>query len=222
MQRQSLLQNYGDVTHHRSHNSTGLSSSQIEELRRIGVPEAKIQDVIDEYLDAQNNSNMYAGYKYSDVAQSDKLKRVYQGKSVSLNARLEAMSELSKSLRGQNILIAGQFPPRLLGELLGHGVALTQLDATDQYGFKPVHFYHLSRYGLRGITKVQDISDEFNVIIGHGAKANSKIYVSLIVSIILKLFPEAQRQILESDCRLPHMLAPIPAEGFKFIPHFLS
>lgn len=212
--------------HHRHHREHAPANSLVErlvEIRDMGATEDDLHEVIDSYVFEMKALTPSPGLAPTDPG------RGTAERPVDALARARALSDdqtaaenaWRDSLIGKRVLVAGEFPPHLLEEMLYAGIRVTQMHAPTEHGDTPPHFHHLAPLGLRGVTTLQEITGaEFDALLVHGAvvEGGAKILVAAIVPVVSRMLPHAERHVLESDHVAPHMLFHVAAEGFKHIP----
>lgn len=128
----------------------------------------------------------------------------------------EAEAAWRAALINKNILVAGEFPPHILEQLLAEDIAVAQIHPAHDGGFAPAHFHHLAPYGLKGFISLHDLAEiQCDIVLVHGTVIGSAIRVSPLVPIVLRMFPQAERYLLPDDHVAPHMIARTPHDGFR-------
>lgn len=187
---------------------------QLRELQAMGASDNDLHAVLDRYVTASGISTTDPGRGAPELAVNPFDR--YRAVLVSVE---RAVDECLAALRNKEILVAGEFPPHLLDELLHDGAMVTQIHPLTHHGDKPPHFRHLARFGLRGLIDLQDLATtSFDIVLIHGSKNGDRVSVSPLVPIVLQMFQGAEIYLLDDDCFAPHMLVVITDSGFTPMP----
>lgn len=206
--------------HHPSSNSDALAR-HIKELAAMGATEEDLHVVID-----QHGAEMTA-YDTSDTPTARDPGRGTADNPINPLDRAVAISQAydvaeqlwRSSLRNKDIVVAGEFPPHFLEDLLADDVTVTQIHPAHEGHFGPPHFHHLASFGLRGITSLHELADaNCDAVMIHGAVIGNEVRVSPLVPIVLRMFPNAEKHLLQDDHIAPHMIVRVPYQGFRHIP----
>jgi len=129
------------------------------------------------------------------------------------------VNEFHAIVKEKHVLAAGEFPSKLLEELLLQDVFVTQIHPFTPHGDVPPHFYHLARRGLRGLTNLQDLVPlQFDAVIFHGSKQGETVNVSMLVPVVLRMFQDAQFYLLDDKYPAHYMSVVIADPGFAPLP----
>lgn len=212
--------------HLRRHEAPPVSGlvRHLQELRWMGATDDDLHAVIDAHIQNDLEPATAAAMAAADpgrgtveepVTPIDRAFALFQ-------AANQANAAWRESLRGKSVIIAGEFPPHVMDDLLDEGIQLTQIHPLDHEGYPPPHFYHHEPRGLRGISSLQDLAAvPCDTVLLCGAAAGDQVRVSTLVPIVLRMFPEADVQLLEANDLAPHMTAAVPDSGFKRVPETL-
>ena len=130
-----------------------------------------------------------------------------------------ASGEFFQSLAAKTILVAGEFPHHVIESVLHLGANVVQIHPPTPHGHTPPHFEDLAESGFTGITHFEELDNTtFDVVLFEGCVKGDELYVSALVKIALRLFPNCQVAVLEVHHRAPHMVVTIPGSGLFRLP----
>jgi hypothetical protein len=121
----------------------------------------------------------------------------------------------------KDVLVIAEFPPHLLERMLRSGIKITQIHPPTPEGDMPAHFYHLARRGLRGVIDFRGITEAtVEMMLFEGVRHADLVYVSPLVPVTIRMFPNVAVAMLDTEHRAPHMSVAISDKGFARIPTF--
>lgn len=183
----------------------------------MGASQEALHEIIDQHVREmiEHGFDISTAHEFGQGTEAHPVDALNRARAIA-EALHESEDAWRSSLTGKHVLVAGEFPPHLLEELLDANIKVTQLHPAHDGDFDPPHFHHLAVYGLRGITSLHDLANiECDSVLVHGVEVGTEIRVSALVPIVLRMFPNAEKHLLSDDHIAPHMIARIPRNGFR-------
>ncbi len=196
---------------------------QVLELKAMGASDDDLHALIDneaEQLISRTSNRPELGI--SDPGRGDRENPVdpmERARTLLRHARKAEQRWIGR-LGGKEVLIVAEFPPHILHHMLRFGIKVTQIHPPTPEGDPPPHFYHLP--DLKGVLDFKGLAElTVDVLLFEGLRdADGVYYVSPIVPVALRMFPDAEVAVLNAHHRAPHMSVSINDKGFKCIPNF--
>ena len=139
-------------------------------------------------------------------------------RAAALESEIRQMGDrLVNHLGKQRVVVAGEFPPHVLDQLLDHPQSsILQIHPPGPHGHLPPHFHHLAGRGFQGATSLQKIVGlQAETVLFEAYAKGGLLAVSPFVPLVLRMFPNAKTLVLESEDRAPHMTEEIEDSGFQ-------
>ena len=214
---------HGPGHHHPPHFDADFETTegfyrQILELQAMGADDKDLHDLIDSETEMLNGRNAARADTAVDPGRA--VGALDRARMILRNARTAEEGWMT-DMAGKDVLVVAEFPPHLLDRMLRSGVNITQIHPPTPEGDTPPHFYHLSRRGLRGVIDFKALAETaVEMLLFEGVRHSGLVYVSPLVPVTIRMFPDVPVAMLDAEHRAPHMSVAIADKSFARIPTF--
>lgn len=120
-------------------------------------------------------------------------------------------------LIGQDLIVAGELPPRELEILVHSGARVTQIHRPGPHGEEPPHFAHFAPYGFRGFTDFEEVAVlTFSAVIVYGFPLPGEWAISPLAMTVLGVFRGVSAYVVPADDDR-NLVVRVPAEQVSLL-----